>query len=158
MIGTAGRSFTSPGTSTLAEDAERILEISPDSTKESLSTRRAVFINENATEAATPAELKAMNREGFFDNYVRLTGTAGTPRYKVDKDDVIEAVKLPIRYELNGMTKYIYATSTRGPFINLIYRNIEEGLKVCVTGTIGRPSYGANFTIHLKHIKMFKES
>lgn len=155
VIGTARQLFWSPTSSALTEDANVNL-----GTTEVESEYSGFARNQSIDEdkLATPAELKAINGDGFFDNNVRLTGIAGKCRYRVDEDDYVCAAKFPIEYAAGGRTKVVTVTANKRGIINYILRNIEGRPKVEVLGTIGRSWSPANFVINLNYIKIIEPS
>lgn len=109
---------------------------------------------QSASDMTAAAELKAQNNDGFFDNNVTLTGVTGKCMYNIDEEDNVHAIRIPIRYNVNGVSKTITATATRSDLITFILNNVEEGVPVCVRGTLGRPALFRNFTINAKHVQI----
>lgn len=99
-------------------------------------------------------ELKALNREGFFDNSIALTGITGQCHYSVDSEDVVHAIRMPVYYKVSGRKRMIMATAVRSDLINFLLHNMGEGVKICVRGTLGRPNSITNLTLNAKHVEI----
>lgn len=106
------------------------------------------------SDLTSAAELKARNNEGFFDNNIVLTGVAGKCMYNIDDDNNVHAIRIPIRYKVKGDTKVITATAMRSDLITFLLNNVDEGVPICVRGTLGRPMPLRNFTINAKHVQI----